>query len=228
MYKFEIHLHTSACSGCSVSASEEMLDAAYEKGYSGIVITNHFYHGNTCVDRSLPWREFVNAFAADYYNAREYGAKKGLTVLFGIEEAYSRGKEMLIYGLSPEIIADCPDFKTMNPRQMSDFIHKNGGIAVCAHPFRDRDYIPSPNTPPDISLFDGIEAYNHFNLPEENLKACILAENSGLFKTAGTDIHNYRDFGNAGIDFDYPVKSNGDFITQLKNGSYKLITPYNY
>lgn len=226
MYKFETHLHTSACSACAVSTCEEMINAAAEREYSGIVITNHFFHGNTCVDRKLPWKDFVGAYADDYYNAKEYGEKIGITVFFGIEEVYAPGKEMLIYGLSPEIIADCPDFKDMSAKQKADFVHQKGGLTVCAHPFRHRDYIPDPDTPPDISLFDGIECYNHHNLPEDNEKAFLFAKNSGLFMTSGCDIHGHGDFGNAGIAFYEPVKTYEKFLELLKSGNYKLINPF--
>lgn len=227
MYKFETHLHTLACSGCGRSTAEEMIDAAAEHGYSGIVITNHFYHGNTCIDRNLPWREFVAPYAEDYYNAKEYGEKKGITVFFGIEEGFGGGKEMLIYGLTPEIIADCPEFKDMNPREMADFVHKNGGITVCAHPFRNRAYISDPDTPPDISIFDGIECYNHFNEPIDNVKAFIFTKNTGLFMTSGCDIHHHSDFGNAGIEFFEEIKSYEQFLSLMKKGEFKLISPYN-
>lgn len=226
MYKFETHLHTSACSGCAVSSGEEMLKAAAEHGYSGIVITNHFYHGNTCIDRRLDWRDFVGFYAEDYYRSAKYGEKLGITVLFGLEEVYMPGKEMLIYGLTPEAVANCPEFKDMSLREMSDFIHANGGIAVCAHPFRNRSYIPSPDLPPDTSLFDGIEGFNLFNGAEENLKAFVLSRNSGLRVSSGSDVHNCRDFGNAGIDFEEPIKSSSDFVSAFKSGKYRLITPF--
>ena len=124
-----------------------MVDAAVEKGYSGIILTNHFYHGNTCVDRDLPWVEFVDAYEQDYLVAKKYGEEKGLKVFFGIEEGYDAGKEILIYGISPEALKKCSDFITMDPSQMADFVHQNGGITVCAHPFRNRSYIPCKTAP---------------------------------------------------------------------------------
>lgn len=226
MYKFEIHLHTSACSACGVSTAQEMIDAAYEHGYSGIVITNHFYNGNSSVNRELAWEEFVKAYADDYENAKEYGKKKGILVFFGIEEAYSRGKEMLIYGISPQVFADCPEFKDMTLKEKSEFVHRNGGITVCAHPFRNRAYIPNPDFPPDADCFDAIECYNHFNQPEENTKAFVFARNENLLMTSGCDIHNAKDFGKAGIAFYEEVTSYEQFINLFKNGEYKLITPY--
>lgn len=226
MYKFETHLHTKACSACAVSTSEEMIDAAASHGYAGIVITNHFYHGNTCIDRRLPWSDFVGYYAEDYYRSSRYGAEKGIIVLFGLEEVYMPGKEMLIYGLTPELIAEHPEFRDMSAREMADFIHGNGGITVCAHPFRNRPYIPSPDLPPDTSVFDGIECFNFFNSDEENLKAFVLSRNSGLRESSGCDIHNCRDFGNAGIDFDEPVNNSSDFAALFKSGKYRLLTPF--
>ncbi len=227
MYKFEVHLHTSACSGCAVSTCYEMIDAAVEHGYSGIVITNHFFHGNTCVDRNKPWREFVKAYADDYYNAKKYGEEKGITVLFGIEEGYRAGKEVLIYGLSPENLSAHPEFNDMDLSQKSEFVHSYGGIIVHAHPFRVRDYIPDPAVAPDADCLDGVECFNFFNGIEDNVKAFIFAENTGKLKFSGMDIHDAKHFGSAGLDFDNPVKSNKDFIEQVKKGNYKLITPYN-
>ena len=73
MYKFEIHLHTNNCSACAISDPEEIIDAAVQKGYSGIVVTNHFYHGNTSIDRNLPWKDFMNSYINDYLELIEFG-----------------------------------------------------------------------------------------------------------------------------------------------------------
>ena len=226
MYKYEIHLHTNNCSACAGSAPEDMVNAAVEKGYSGFVITNHFYHGNTSVDRNLPWEEFVGAYEKDYLQAKEYGEKKGIQVFFGLEEGFSPGREMLIYGISPQVFSDNPEFIMMSAKEKSDFIHKNGGLCVCAHPFRHRDYIPNPDIPPNADLFDGIEGYNHFNNPEDNEKAFIFGLNNNKIITSGSDVHHAADFGNAGIEFDSPVKNYSGFLKNLKNGNFRLINPY--
>ena len=225
MYKFEIHLHTNKCSACGVSSAEEMIDAAAEHGYSGIVITNHFYHGNTAVDRRLPWEDFVGTYAEDYEAANEYGKAKGITVFFGIEEGFAPGKEMLIYGLKPEDLSKHPEFVKMSAKEKTDFVRTLGGLCVCAHPFRDRDYIPEPNTPPDPDLFDGIEGFNFCNRVEENEKAFVFALNNKKFITSGSDTHKCNNFGNAGIGFDTPVTDYKEFIEKMKKGEFKLIYP---
>ena len=226
MYKFEIHLHTNSCSACAVSSPCEMLDAAKEHGYSGIVITNHFYHGNTRVDRNLDWKEFVGAYAEDYYKAKEYGEKLGIKVFFGLEEGFAPGKEMLIYGLSPELIAEHPEFIMMSAAEKSEFVHSHGGLTVCAHPFRNRQYIPEPDKTPDTALFDAIECFNYFNAPEENVKAFLFAENNNMLKTSGGDLHHEKDFGGAGIAFNQKIETYEQFLENLKSGNYKLLNPF--
>ena len=225
MYKFEIHLHSSGTSACGSSSAKEMIDAAKRCGYSGVVFTNHFYHGNTAVDRKLPWNEFVKTYADEYTHAEEYGKSIGIKVFFGIEEVYAPGKEMLIYGISPENLAQYPEFRDMSPKEKADLVHSLGGITVCAHPFRARTYIPDPDTPPDISIFDGIECFNFFNKPEENEKAFEFANNTSLLKTSGGDIHRAEDFGRAGIAFNEPIENYDDFIKKFKSGDFILITP---
>ncbi len=224
MYKYETHLHTSNCSACAVSNGYEMVDAAKEKGYAGFVVTNHFYHGNTCVDRNLAWEAFVSAYRADYELTRSYGEKMGIQVFFGIEEGFAAGKEMLIYGLSPEALIGNPEFIMLGAREKADFIRANGGVTVCAHPFRDRAYIPNPNSEPDPYLFDGIEGYNYANDPEENEKAVEFAKKNKLFITSGGDVHRSNDFGRAGIEFSEKIRDERDFVNKLKSGKFRLIT----
>ncbi len=228
MYKFEIHIHTNTCSKCAVTTPEDMVDAAVTAGYSGIVVTNHFYHGNTCIDRDLPWADFVGAYRDDYLRAKARGDEKGLQVFFGIEEGWDAGKEMLIYGVTPEQLIAEPDFIKMNVEQKCDFVHRCGGACVCAHPFRVRDYIPNPDTPPNPDLFDCIEGYNAGNPHADNLKAFVFSYNKNKVVTSGGDIHSasLEHFSRSGIDFDTPIKDYSDFVNRLKVGDFKILTPY--
>ncbi len=225
MYKFEIHLHTNNCSACGVSSPEEMIEAAVENEYSGIVVTNHFYHGNTAIDRNLPWREFMNSYIEDYLELKELGEQEGITVFFGLEEGFAPGKEMLIYGVEPEHFLEHPEFIMMSAKEKSDFVHECGGLCVCAHPFRNRSYIPDPETPPDPDLFDGIEGFNLCNHTDENEKAFIFALNNKKIITSGSDTHRSDNFGEAGIAFYNPVTDYKTFIEKMKKGEFKLICP---
>ena len=59
MYKYELHLHTKEASACARASGAEMVDFYIQNGYQGMVVTDHFYHGNTAIDRDLPWEDFI-------------------------------------------------------------------------------------------------------------------------------------------------------------------------
>ena len=228
MFKFEIHLHTSGTSKCGRSTAREMIDAAKENGYSGIVLTNHFYFGNTGIDRNLSWEEFVDSYEKEYLDALEYGKANGIKVFFGIEEKYKNFKEVLVYGITPEQLKSCKEYKNYTPCEKLEFFKSLGATLIHAHPFRDREYIPNPDEEPDMKYFDGIECYNHFNKPEENVKAFLFAKNHNTIMTSGCDVHNAKDFGNAGIAFFEPIETYEQLIENLRNNNFKLISPFGY
>ena len=82
-YLYETHMHTMEASKCSDSPAREYISRYRDFGYDGIIITDHFYHGNCAIDRSLPWPEFVRRFCLGYYHAREEGERQGFPVFFG-------------------------------------------------------------------------------------------------------------------------------------------------
>lgn len=223
MYKYELHLHTSACSRCAISTSEEMIIAAKEADLSGIVLTNHFFRGNTAINRKLPWSQFAGAYAEDYYNAKKIGQAMGIDVIFGIEEGLSEGKEALIYGLSPEDIIAEPNMPNMSLRELADFVHAHGGLIYSAHPFRDRDYIKNPDLEPDMSCYDSIEVYNRFNTQEANQKAEIFAKKHGLKGIAGGDTHCAANIGATGLAFKQRITNEKELVAALKSEDYKFV-----
>lgn len=218
-----MHLHSSGCSACGASEVTEFVNAAAEKEYGGVIFTNHFYHGNTRIDRNLPWSDFFGAYEEDYLKGKELGEKLGVDVLFGIEEGFGDGKELIIYGLEPEVFHGVPDFIRYSLKEISDFVWQNGGFIVCAHPFRNRSYIKDPDRIPDMSCFDAIEGFNHFNRPEDNEKAIVFGKQNGYRMTSGGDIHRVTDFGNSGMAFYERLYTNENLVKKLKSGEYKYI-----
>ena len=66
MFRYEMHLHSVAVSACGSSESVEYVKVAHERGFAGMAFTNHFIKGNTAIDRSLPWEEFVSHYRDDF------------------------------------------------------------------------------------------------------------------------------------------------------------------
>ena len=53
-FLYETHMHTSQGSACAHSTGEEMARAYHERGYTGIIVTDHFFNGNSAVPKDLP------------------------------------------------------------------------------------------------------------------------------------------------------------------------------
>ena len=95
MFLYDTHLHTSEASACGKSTAREMVRAYKEAGYTGFAITNHFFHGNSAIDRNnTTWREFVQPYIDAYYEACDEGAKLDFDVILGIEEGVGDSKSM--------------------------------------------------------------------------------------------------------------------------------------
>ena len=64
-YLYEVHLHTTAASACAKSAGSEYISFYKNLGYDGIIVTDHFFNGNCCVPKNLPWEERVDIFCSE-------------------------------------------------------------------------------------------------------------------------------------------------------------------
>ena len=195
-YLYETHLHTKEGSACGNNTAEEMVYAYKEAGYTGIMVTDHFYRGNTAIDRNLSWEEWVEAYCKAYENAKTAGDNVGLQVFFGWEESH-QGSDFLIYGLDKEWLLKHPEVRNLTVEEQYELVHQSGGMVIHAHPYREAWYIP------EIRLFpksiDGVEVYNasHYGrvIREDgrsmyDVQAIQYAETYDFPQTGGSDIHS--------------------------------------
>lgn len=226
MYKYDLHVHTSACSCCGVSTPEEQVKAYAEKGYNGIVVTDHFICGYnaTPIPRELPWRERVDM----YYTAYERAARaaeeyENFKAFFGAEYSYAGGHDILFYGLHKEFLYEHPEIEGMNVEEMCRLLQSAGCLVVQAHPFRDREY-NDKSVQPELYCADGAEIFNSCNNDEENQKAYDYAVKYKKIMTSGGDIHSASDerIGRSGIFTEKPIESIDELVKILKSGNYSL------
>ncbi len=241
-YFYDTHVHTSEASACAKNTGAEMARAAKAAGYTGIIITDHAWNGNTCIDPSLPWETWVEAFCKGYENAKKEGKKIGLSVFFGYESNFD-GTEFLIYGLDKEWLIRHPQIKKATVEQQFKMVHDGGGIVIQAHPYREADYIPRVRLYPTDSdlteIFNGAHSSplstSHYN-PDFDRQAVEYARKYGVEVTAGSDVHSVQMLG-AGIavkekwktvvDYIMTVAQNGDFIMCSGEGWYdRKLNPY--
>lgn len=224
LYKYETHLHTREASACAVKSGAEQARTYKEAGYAGIIVTDHFFNGNTAIPGNLPWEERVELFCKGYENAKEEGDKIGLSVFFGWEANFL-GTEFLIYGLDKEWLKNHPDILEWSVEEQYYNIHKDGGYVVHAHPFRMRPYIK------EIRLFpEFVDAVEVFNVGNRNLEFDKKAEEYALKHNlpgfSGTDAHgqDYEQIiGRGGIAFYRPLNDMKDLLNEVKSGNYELV-----
>lgn len=222
MFIYEMHQHTAPCSHCAKGDPVKTVYALKERGFAGMVITNHFFHGNTGIDRNLPWNEFVKAYEDDYLAAKKAGDEIDFDVIFGIEEHIGGHKEVLLYGITPEFLYSHPEVQDGTLETVSNAAREFGALVFQAHPYRKRDYIPDPLANLDISYLDGFETYNAANPEIDNELAKKYAEEHNLLQCAGSDAHSENMECRFGIACEHRIKDSYELAQTLRNGDYTL------
>lgn len=221
-YLYETHLHTKEGSACSQSTAEELVAAYKTAGYTGIMVTDHFYRGNTAVNRNCSWEDWVEAYCKGYENAKAAGEKIGLQVFFGWEESY-QGIDFLIYGLDKEWLKKHPELREVTVEEQYELVHKAGGMVIQAHPYREASYIPELKQYPEA--VDGVEVSNASHYGRDagadgrsayDAKACAYADKHHLPHTGGSDIHS-TNLLYGGMEFPRKLNDVQDYIKAVLN-----------
>ncbi len=222
LFRYETHLHTSEASACAIFSAKEHVRYYKAAGYDGIVVTDHFFNGNTCIPAGLPWEERVDLFCRGYENAKAEGDKLGLKVFFGWEANFA-ATEFLVYGLDKAWLLNHPEVLSWPVEEHYRRIHEAGGFVVHAHPYRIRPYIKEIRLFP--KLVDAVEAVNLGNHNDTfDRQALVYARKHKLPVTAGTDAHGNERL-HSGMAFSYEIENIQDFIEGIRAGKGELLKP---
>lgn len=226
-YKYEVHMHTVEGSACGRTPGAEYIPVFKELGYDGMIITDHFYHGNTKPSRALPWEDYIEEFCSGYEAAKAEGDKQGIKVFFGWEENHAND-EYLIYGLDKAWLLKHPEIRDADQTEYLQIIHDAGGVVVQAHPFRERGYIAQVNVHP--FQCDAMEVTNFGNPEYQDRMAYNFCRDRGILMTSGTDLHDKKNLAGsiAGMCFEKPIESIEDYVKAIKTGKgFKPMIPLN-
>jgi len=218
-YLYETHLHTAGVSKCAISIGSDYIAGYKKKGYTGLIVTDHFYNANCAISRKLPWEKWVEYFYSGYENAKEKGDLLDFDVFFGWEETFDGCDDYLIYGLDKEWLLAHPECKTWTRLEQYRAVRDAGGCVVQAHPFRQRAYIPRIVL--STGCVDAVEVVNggHEDFSFDAL-ANSYAKKLGKPVTAGTDIHDAADiiYGETfGIYSENKLNSINDYVNLVLN-----------
>ena len=222
-FRYETHLHTKEASACSLSYAKDYIKPYKKAGYSGIIVTDHFFNGNTSIPSSIEWKERVALFCLGFEHAKEEGELQGLSVFFGFEVSFGND-EYLIYGLDKQWLQTHPQIMDFNQDQLFKEVDSVGGCMIQAHPFRERKYLEGIFLHPHS--VHGIEVGNNENEVEFDRKAFAYAQAKGLPMSCGSDVHDASKvgYGTMGVVFNTPLESIDDFSSAIKQkANYQLI-----
>ncbi|MCL1927163.1 MAG: PHP domain-containing protein [Treponema sp.] len=221
-YLYETHLHTSQASACATTRGKDYVQRYIDLGFTGIMVTDHFFNSNTTFDRRKHWREWVKGFCSGYEDARNEGEKRGLDVFFGWEETFD-GDDYLIYGLDKTWLLEHPEMVRWTREEQFWEVHRYGGCVVHAHSFRQHAYLSTVTLSP--YLVDAIEAANAGNHDAiYDAQAFEYARILGLPAVAGSDAHGIsilgRNGGPYGISVTSKLSSVHDYVSLIMNKQY--------
>lgn len=221
MYKTEMHCHSANVSACAHASAEEIVEKYIEAGYTTLVSTEHI--NPWTFSRELEgdtWRKRLDYFLNGYEMLIK-AAKGRLNILLGAEIRFMRdnNSDYLVYGLTPEFLADLGDPRHMNSiNSMSRVLRENGIMIFQAHPFRPTMMVTDPR------ILDGIEVANLSPWHEShNDIAMMWAKVNGLIGISGTDFHDPDHKPLGGILTEYPIEDNATLLQTLRDGSFELI-----
>lgn len=225
LYKYDTHIHTSEGSACADFGGKEQARLYKELGYDGIIITDHFYNGNTAVSRELPWEEWVEGFCKGYEEALKEGGKIGLSVFFGWEETIEE-MDFLVYGLDKEWLTRNESILYMDLPKHYRRIKESGGYIIHAHPYRKREHPDDLKAVPEFA--DAIEIVNGANGKEiYNQMAMEYAAKWKKPVTGGSDAHHKND-RHGGIKVGKPLSCIRDYIEAVEKREIEEIISFAY
>jgi hypothetical protein len=219
-FLYETHLHTSQGSSCGRSRGREYVQKYIDLGFTGIIVTDHFFNGNCAVDRNLPWKKWVEEYCRGYEDALEEGLRRGLDVFFGWEETFD-GDDYLVYGLDKEWLLGHPEVTDWTRKQQYEEVGRCGGCVVQAHPFRQYHYINCVHL---SGCVDAVEAANSGNERSFDALAWAYAGKLNVPVTAGSDIHHAERVEPGivfGVYLDRRMKAIADYVTVIRNNAVK-------
>ncbi|MCL2212475.1 MAG: hypothetical protein FWB93_01400 [Oscillospiraceae bacterium] len=230
-YLFDLHVHTAESSGCGQVPGGDMIRCYHQRGYAGVVITDHlvggYVNGKCAHTTATDWQGKVDGLIKGYAEARKVGDELGMVVLFGWEyrTKYAAGMaDLLTYGLDAEFLLANPQLDGMEGDEYVDFVQSSGGLVSFAHPYRHmpQDYVP-PHT--NVAAVEVLNACHHTEKYPGgfDLLALAFASKHDMLPLAGCDAHHLHEVDGTGMLFDTRPTNNNELLAAIHKGQYKLI-----
>lgn len=223
-YKYDLHVHTTEVSRCGKVEAVNVVKLYKEAGYTGIVITDHYFKDYFEELKCNTWEEKVDAYLSGYKKAFAEGEKLGLKVLLGIELRFEENEnDYLVYGIDEEFLKNNKELYKLGIEKFRKFMEGKNIIIFQAHPYRNEIRPVSP------ALLDGIEVFN--GNPRSNSKnhlAYAYAKDNNMRMISGSDFHQPQDLAGGGIILSEIINTSKELMQILKEDRIVELIPENY
>lgn len=204
--KLDMHCHTKEGSPDGKTAILDNIATLKEKGYDGMLITDH------------------NSYKAYKYYKSLKNKPKDFTVLCGIEyDTLDAGHIIVIMptGMHPRIL----ELRGLPVLFLIELVHRLGGVLGPAHPCGEK-FLSTFNTRLGkrareklMKRFDFIETYNACEDSQANNYAKTLAAKYHLPEIGGSDSHKSDSLGFGYTILQKNVSNETELIQYIKSGS---------
>ncbi|AKG92432.1 putative metal-dependent phosphoesterases {PHP family} [Geoglobus ahangari] len=192
LFKIDFHVHT-IYSGDSIITPKLLVKASLKSGLNGVAITDH----NT---------------TKGIQKVKDFLKNADLTIIDGIE-IQTRVGDIIGLFINEEL-------SSIDPYEVCDKIHEQGGLVILPHPFRKRGLQNLSNEL--LKKIDLIEVLNARSSKESNQRALIFSRSSNIMPIAGSDAHTPFEVGRAHVKFTMQITSENEIKSLLRTGEFQI------
>lgn len=217
-YRTELHAHTKPVSTCSDVPPEEAVKLYKERGYTSLVVVNHFTP-DYFYERIGTWdtKASVDFYLKDYRAAKEAGEKYGLNVILAAELRFPKqnSNDYLLFGIDEDDLLDIFGMLNGTVEEFYKNYCDETKFLFQAHPMRNGQVVKPPET------VDGYEAFNlHPNHNSRPALATRYAKSVNKPFIAGTDFHEYGHEALSAIRTKEPLLTSHDVVRAIRENDY--------
>ncbi len=218
-FKYETHFHTDETSPCGKVKAEDAVRIYHQAGYTGLVVTDHYFNGFFEMHPFINWDKKIDLFLEGYRSALNEGRKLGMDIHLGMEIRFNENaNDYLVYGIHEDLLRNHKKLYKLSLKEFRELTAGTGIVIVQAHPFRAH-MVPAPP-----ALIDGVEVFNgNPRHQSSNHLAEQYARDHGLKMLSGSDFHQPQDAARGGIVVRERIKPGCFADTIREDGILELI-----
>lgn len=215
-YNIELHFHTAQSSHCGRVNAEDGVKQYKEKGYSGIVVTDHFSKKERGGPEGQEWDAVCDRFLLGYHTAKKAAKGMNFCVFLGMEIRFPHDEnDFLVYGFTEEFLRAHPWIYMRELPDLMGLAMQEKLYIAQAHPFRPKCSLADPACLHGIEVYNGNPRHN-----SHNDLALQAAKEHQLGMIVGSDFHQPEDLSDRHAGFPEMPHTEQELAEMLRKGAF--------